>query len=151
MGKINLIKRRFLLLGITLSIFIVLGIIMIVFGAVFWIIELLVMGITFFVISFYSTPFVWLVFAKKCKDKKIISHILNGNLDIKVLSNNFDMIYRKFKARVEFLIINNYLKGYKFVGNDNLIKIGLNKCANCGADINQEETKNICPYCKSVN
>lgn len=151
MKKINIIKNRFLVLAIILSTCILIGIIMIVFGAVFWIVEILAVGITIFVMSFYSTPFVWTTFAKKCKDKKIIFKILAGNLDLKNLASCFNMVYRKFKSRVEFLVINNYLVGYKFVGNDNLIKLGLTKCSVCGGDINQEKTRNICPYCKTIN
>ncbi len=156
MKKLN--KNIGVLFGISLglSIGFPVGVLLVVFGAVKWIIALLVIGIILVVGGFYIMPIMWVKYAERKSYRRILSLIENENIyTYAELAEQTGYNDKKIRQMVQYLVTFEYLTGYlikeeglRINTNQKQIKVAkTNKCPNCGGIATFDGEKFVCDYC----
>lgn len=141
------------------SILFVIGIPMIVIGAVHltkgavWII-MMVLGIVFTASGIWGVPLMWVNYAKKRKLQRI-AIVISGSesLTIDILSDTIGRTQPETRTAVRELLQKGWLTGYAFVDQEDRVKktstldIHHAVCTYCGASFEFKGTDSRCPYC----
>ena len=155
--KINKDLKKMLIFCIISSIFLPIGIPLIVIGASkTWI--LLTLGIIMTVFGFYGSPILWVLYGNLRTTKQVVNSILEENLtNTKEISSHLQMPEKQVKEIINKSITKQYLKNLIFDGET--LKINdksklnyknlKNKCPNCGGLLEQSSDEIVCPYCGS--
>lgn len=166
MKNIKLVCKKLLILSITLSILLVVGIVCLVFGSTNlnsgggWIF-IFTIGIILTAICFYGTPICWVIYSEKASLKSLYEIItVDKILNVKTLSNNLNRSERIIANQISKLIKHRYLVGYEFADKKELKPIKIEniskksvvnkKCPNCGANLKIENKTAVCDYCKTT-
>ena len=150
-----------LVLSLVLSVFLVGGIVSIIFGATSST-ALLVIGIIMTVLGFYGSPISWVSYGNLVVEKAVLYAITEDHIEsITAISQNLGISENDAKAKVNHLMSNRYLTGYKLQEDGTLVAIEkpkekkqeenllkLKKCPNCGANLTETaDHKYKCKYC----
>ena len=146
--------------AMTWSILMVLGIPMIVFGAIFMVSRspvwavMFAIGILFVVAGFYGVPISWIRYADKRRLLRLAITV-SGTSDttIDILSDTIGRTQEETRADIRTLLRNGWLPGYTFVDQEDRVKktaildIHHAVCEYCGASFEFKGTDSKCPYC----
>ena len=112
-----------LILSLVLSVFLVGGIVSIIFGATSST-ALLVIGIIMTVLGFYGSPISWVSYGNLVVEKAVLYAITEDHIEsITAISQNLGISENDAKAKVNHLMSNRYLTGYKLQENGTLVAI----------------------------
>lgn len=158
-----------LILSIVLTIFLPVGIFLIIFGATHSGILrsiLLPLGIVMTVFGFYGSPLSWVSFGENKVKQQIYNQIVLENVqDISILANNFNKKFEQMLEIVKVMITKRYLTGFEIVDNKYIIKktngeltqeqiweqkgeVYSGICSGCGAPFEMVgNKKTYCKYC----
>jgi len=155
-----------LILSIIFSIFLPLGIFLIVFGSTNDSSASLVIGIVMCVLSFYGAPFLWMGFSENKRKKNLCDQIELDNIqEIEKLASINNKSFQQTLNDVKSLISKRYLQNFeiyndkfiipkqnKILSEDEILKkngdIFVKTCSGCGAKVDiigNQSSK--CPYC----
>ncbi len=139
------------------TILFVVGIPMIVFGAVkhtgiYWVI--MGIGVLFCVSGFYGIPIMWITYAEKRRLARV-AIVVSGSesITIDILSDTLGRGQDETRQDVRTLLQGGYLPGYAFVDQEDRIRrtstldIHHAVCEYCGASFEFRGTDSRCPYC----
>lgn len=147
-----------LILAIALSIGFVVGIPLIIVGAMKMKL-LMVLGIVLIVLGFYGAPMAWVSFGNLVSEKSVYFAIVEDNLlSTNDIAGNLGTKPEDIKQKINHLLQNRYLTGYKLEEDGKITKlknqktetkeIKLKKCPNCGANLTEtKDHKYNCKYC----
>ena len=153
------VADRYFRIALTWSILLVLGIPMIVFGAVnlskgwYWVL-LMVLGIIFTATGVFAVPIMWVQFASK-KHLSRVAIVVSGteSVTIDILSDTMGQSQEKTREDVRKLLKKGWLPGYAFVDQEDRVRrtsaldIHHAVCEYCGASFEFKGTDSKCPYC----
>ena len=141
------------------SVLMVIGIPMIVYGAIgisknpLWAIMMAV-GILFVVGGFYGTPISWIRYADKKRMYRVaVAMSQTSDVTIDILSDTIGRTQEETRNDVRTLLRNGWLPGYAFVDQEDRVKrvdkldIHHAECTYCGAFFEFKGTEAKCPYC----
>lgn len=159
MKKINKNTKTILIWSVIISLMLVVGIPMIILGAIKSIWFVLVIGIIFTVIGFYGTPIIWVYFANTKVLQRVVEIINNEHLlKVSEIAQHLQLSEQQIKMHITNAIKKNFLQGYIFDGlelkenkeeKNKFEKLLKNKCPNCGANLIKIDNGNKCEYCGS--
>ena len=146
--------------AMTWTILLVIGIPMIVFGAIFMVSRspawavLFALGILFVVGGFYGVPISWIRYADKRRLLRLAITV-SGTSDttIDILSDTIGRTQEETRNDIRTLLRNGWLPGYTFVDQEDRVKktaildIHHAVCEYCGASFEFKGTDSKCPYC----
>ena len=153
MKKKNIEKKKnfTLVLCVLISALFPLGIVATVLGAVKEKILIMVLGLVFLVGSFFSLPFVWLVFGSLVTKSRIYKSITQkGITDVNTLAKIHAKNPSEITQIINWLIAKGYLNYtllYDKIEKE-LVETSV-KCPNCGAILKESKNNLICEYCQS--
>ena len=159
MDKFNKKYTAYLVASIVMSVLFVAGIpgIIIFAGKVK---ALMIVSIVVVAFGFYATPILWTTTGGLGGLKKVLVAVEEQHVyTVTELSSVLSLDKKDVTERVKKLLAGFYLEGYtfdgetltkvdrkkKFAANDNVYK-----CENCGAPMEEDGDKLVCPYCGSV-
>ncbi len=156
-SKINHDIRKMLIISIVASIAFVVGIPMIVLGAMNSTV-LMIFGIVFVVFGFYGTPMLWISYAGLRSLKRVVDAVMEENLTTNAeIAMQLQTSERNIKAQITKAINKKYITG--FIYNGEVLtpnekqqpkkKIIENRCKNCGGTLEELDAEWRCPYCGS--
>ena len=161
MEKINNKSKCLFIISIISSLLFVLGIPMIILGAVNDITIVMILGIIFTAINFYAIPLLWIRYATIQNYKRLIFCIVNENIySVEQLSLHLSLNINETKKRIQYCFGKGYLIGYLFNGTNILLNDNINhkdklifvQCKNCGASYTfSKQEQGFCPYCNTLN
>ncbi len=151
-------KSKSLILSIVLTIALVVGVPLIVYGASnsLWII--MIVGIVCTVAGFYCSPIAWVHYSNVKAIKRVVDAVLIEKMEsVTEISKQLQISPRVAKDRLTTAIQKRYIMGYIFDGenltlNQKQIKkkrVISNHCPNCGGKMEVFEDFNFCPYCNT--
>ncbi len=151
--------NRAFIWGLISAILFVVGIPMIVFGAMESIV-LMVFGIAFVVFGFYGSPMIWINYANLRSLKRVVDAVNEEHLLTNAeIASQLQTSEKAVKAQISKAIQKKYLVGYLYDGEKLTINektapkkktvAAQNKCANCGGTLTETENGYICDYCGS--
>lgn len=148
-------KMKALFISLLLTLMLIGGIPMIIFGAIEKITFLLVIGIIFVVFGFYGTPIAWGRFGSLSGLQNTLIAIEQEKItDLKKLSVHLSKNEKTVRADIRLLIQMNCLKGYTLDEMGNIISnqpvektVRVGKCPHCSAPLSFDEEMIRCPYC----
>ena len=159
MATIKEVTDRNFRRAIIWSVLMVIGIPMIVFGAinltkgVLWIL-MMAAGIAFVVGGFYGTPISWIRYADKRRYYRLaVTVSQTSDVTIDILSDTIGRTQEETRNDVRTLLRNGWLPGYAFVDQEDRVKrtaildIHHANCTYCGAFFEFKGTDAKCPYC----
>ena len=159
MDSIGDVTKRNFRIALIWSCLMVIGIPMIVFGAInlkhgiLWIL-MMVAGILFVVTGFYGVPISWIRYADKRRLLRVASAVSQStDVTIDILSDTVGRTQEETRADVRTLLRNGWLPGYAFVDQEDRVKrtsildIHHAECTYCGAFFEYKGTQPKCPYC----
>ena len=159
MKKINKNTKTILIWSVIISLMLVVGIPMIILGAIKSIWFVLVIGIIFTVIGFYGTPIIWVYFANTKVLQRVVEIINNEHLlKVSEIAQHLQLSEQQIKMHITNAIKKNFLQGYIFDGlelkenkeeKNKFEKLLKNKCPNCGANLIKIDNGHRCEYCGS--
>ncbi len=149
-----------LILSLILSVFLVGGIVSIIFGAISST-ALLVIGIIMTVLGFYGSPIAWVSYGNLVVEKAVLFAITEDHIEsVTAISHNLGITEKDARTKINHLMSNRYLTGYKLQADGTLVAIEkpkekkqenllkLKKCPNCGANLTETaDHKYKCNYC----
>ena len=156
-SKINHDIRKMLIISIVASIAFVVGIPMIVLGAMNSTV-LMIFGIVFVVFGFYGTPMLWISYAGLRSLKRVVDAVMEENLTTNAeIAMQLQTSERNIKAQITKAINKKYITGFIYNGEELTPnekqqpkkKIIENRCKNCGGTLEELDTEWRCPYCGS--
>lgn len=143
-----------------LSLMLVVGVPMIIFGATDKMYVLMGIGIAFTVLGFYGCPIAWVMYGEEKFRASLVSAIeCEGSVTVAGLAAQFGKPEKKIAADIRKLIEKRYLTGYVFDGEklEYAVKkervkerVFVGKCPSCNAIMVYEDGKVMCPYCGFV-
>jgi len=150
---------KYFRIAFTWTILFVVGIPMIVFGAInltkgwYWIV-LMSLGILFCLSGFYGIPIMWIQYAEKKKLSRI-AVVVSGteSITIDILSDTLGKSQEETRKDVRTLLQNGWLPGYAYVDQEDRVRrtstldIHHAVCEYCGASFEFRGTDARCPYC----
>lgn len=155
MDKLKKDIKSFFIFALVSSILFVVGIPMIpIFAGKIWF--LMALGIVFVVFGFYGMPLIWLKYASLKKINRVVVAIEEEHLTMNSeIATQLQIPEKEVKSLITTAINKRYITGYIYDGekltlnNKEKLKkqINLQKCANCGAKLVDNETEWYCPYC----
>ncbi len=160
MQKLNKSIRILFFVSLALSIGFPLGILGIIFGAVYFIVPLLVIGIILVVGGFYAMPILWTKYADKRHDRTLLFMIEHEYIyTVADLAAQTGFKEKNVRERVKNLIMSHYLVGYLF--RDDMLERNTNKrqsetsartkeCPRCCATMWFDGIRFRCDYCKFI-
>ena len=161
MSGIKQVERRHFRRALLVSFLFVIGIPMIIFGAIYgaknhsalgWIV--MALGILFVASGFVSIPIFWVEYAEKRRLGRMAVVISQSeSMSIDVLSDTLGRTQEKTRRDLRVLLQKGWLPGYAFVDQEDrvkktdLLEIGHAVCSFCGAHFDYKGTEAKCPYC----
>ncbi len=156
---IRAVSNRYFRIALLMSILLVAGIPMIVFGAInlskawYWIV-MMVLGIIFTVMGVCVMPVMWVQFAKK-RALSRVAIVISGtdSVTIDILSDTLGKTQEQTRKDVRKLLQNGWLPGYAFVDQEDRVRrtaaldVHHAVCEFCGASFEFKGTDSKCPYC----
>lgn len=151
------LKTR-LIVSFVVTIMLVFGIPLIIVGATQSIWAILGIGISFTVIGFYGAPISWTTYANFKTLKRIVDCVNEENLlTTEEISKQLQIDEKSVKQQLTLAIKKKYITGFLFDGSTltannketSKKRVLENKCPNCGAVMDFNETKWHCSYCNS--
>lgn len=158
-GNIKKIQNKALLTAVVLSVMLVAGVPMIVFGATGKIWLLMAVGIAFTVLGFYGCPIAWVRYGETSRRKAVFFAIDSEGIDsVDMLCTHIGKNKNVIVSDIRWLIEKRCLAGYFFDGvslTDGKKKtapqrVTVGKCPACSATMVYEDGKVVCPYCGYV-
>ena len=157
MSGIKQVERKHLIRALTVSILFVVGIPMIIIGAInhkgFWWI-VMSLGILFVASGFVSIPIFWVEYAEKRRLGRMAVVISQSeSMSIDVLSDTLGRTQEKTRRDLRVLLQKGWLPGYAFVDQEDrvkktdLLELHHTQCTFCGAMYDYKGTEAKCPYC----
>lgn len=150
-------QKSVLFFAIFLSIGFVAGIPAIIFGASKGISLLLVLGIILVVFGFYGSPMLWVQFGALNQAKRIVYAVEDEKLySVQEIAKQLQLSTGEVKNQLITAINKHYIEGYLFDGekltaNEKRAAIKkLSRCENCGAPLKKTRDGKYCPYCHSI-
>lgn len=149
---------RKLIFSIILSVFFVIGIPLIIYGAMKAKL-LMVLGIIMVVFGFYGAPMAWISFGNLVSLKSVLFAITEDHLSsVSEIAGNLGLNENDVKAKINTLLTKRFLTGYKLEENGKVTplqkpkeenkELKLKKCPNCGANLTEtKDHKYKCKYC----
>ncbi len=157
MQKLNRQIRRLFFISLALSVGFPLGVLGIVFGAVKWLIPLLVIGIVLTVGGFYAMPLLWVKYADRRHDRTLLFMIENEYIyTVSGLAAQAGYREGDVRDRIMRMIRTQILVGYLFQNdtlelNTNRRQAGMRgttmECPNCCATMVHDGELYRCAYC----
>lgn len=153
------VKKAFWV-AVLLTVLLIAGIPMIVFGASdkLWIV--MSIGIAFTVLGFYGCPIAWVMYGESKFRASLVGAIeYEGSVTVEGLSAQFGKPKQKIVADIRKLMEKRYLAGYVFDGETLVYaqkkerpkeRIFVGKCPSCNAIMEYADGKVYCPYCGYV-
>ncbi len=160
MEQINHSIRLYFWFALGLSVGLPAGVIGIVFGAVFWILPLLIIGILLAVAGFYVMPLLWIKYGERRGDRTLLRMIEQDYLyTVPELAAQTGYSEADVRARIKRPILSHALVGYLF--RDDVLELNTNqkktrgigctrKCESCGAVMHFDGTQFRCDYCQQT-
>lgn len=162
-SKIEKVRKIMIAFAVMLSLMLVGGIPMIIFGATRHLTALLVFGIIFVVAGFYGAPMVWVAVASTYESKKLFSQIHDGSVtSISDLARLNDKSENQVHLEVKKLIDKKYLTGVALVG-DEIVRLSADgktvvnvsaaityRCPYCTGPVTMVGGRGKCEYCGSL-
>ncbi len=152
-------KKAYFTMALVSSILFVVGIPMIVLGAVNKIWVVMAFGIAFTAIDFYAMPLLWVGYGNRCGYTRIVEAIVRQHIsDVSVLAQQLGRPYKDTYHQVQVCMAKGYLEDYILDGNtikaNNYTPIVAQqiteKCVNCGATFAYNpKNPTTCPYCST--
>ena len=159
-NNINADLRKKLITAIIISLFIVIGVPLIIVGATNSSWAILGIGIALTVISFYGTPLMWVSYMNYKTLKNVVDVVMEEHLStVAEVARQLQIRERHARDYISLGIKKKYITGYIFDGFNLTAnekegpkkKIVKNKCPNCGATLQIDDLgKYYCPYCNSA-
>ncbi len=155
MKRMNRSLRLYFAFSIALSVGFPAGILGIVFGASSGIVPLLVAGIIFTVAGFYVMPLLWLRYAERRRDRRVLEVIDGGtSFSLSRLCELTGCTEEDARARVKRLMATGFLPDFSF-RDDILLRQGegfpdpfaSRQCPRCAAEMVYGEKVFRCEYC----
>lgn len=148
-------KMKALFISLLLTLMLIGGIPMIIFGATKKMTFLLIAGIIFVVFGFYGTPIAWMRFGTLSGLQNTLIAIEQEKItDLKKLSVHLSKQEKDLRSDIRSLIQMNCLKGYTLDEMGNIISnqpvektVRVGKCPHCSAPLSFDEEMIRCPYC----
>ncbi len=134
-----------------------LGVLGIIFGAVFFIIPLLVIGIVLTCAGFYVMPIMWVKYGERRGDRTLLFMIENEHIyTVSALARQTGYKEANIRERITGMIHRQELVGYLF--HDDMLELNTNvpqtedsrrtrHCPQCGASMLFDGIKFRCEYC----
>lgn len=156
-SKIDRDIRKMLIISIVASVAFVVGIPMIIWGAMN---NMAVMGIgiAFVVFGFYGMPLLWIAYGNLRSLKRVVDAVLEENLTKNSeIASQLQIRERDVKAKIDRAIQKKYITGFIYNGSElvpnerqkQTPKIVENRCKNCGGTLEEFEKEWRCSYCGS--
>ncbi len=151
-------KRLFV--ALLLTVFLPLGIFMIIYGASKGMGAVLGFGIAFTVLGFYGCPIAWIHYSSKTRWRTILRLIEQENFySSEQIAAHLSLKETDVVRDINDLILYGFLKGYVF--KDGVLRLNTFKkqsekdvlkrpCPNCGGLASYNGIDFVCPYCGSV-
>ena len=160
-ADINKDLKKMLIWAIVISVAFVVGIPILILGAVNSIWALLAFGIACVVIGFYGAPIIWVQYGSNRTLKRVVDAVMEEHITTNAeIAQQLQIRERDAKAFITKAINKKYITGYIYNGvelipNEKEEKkkkiVVQNKCKNCGAPLKLDEKGNYhCPYCNSI-
>lgn len=172
MNKNNYINKKvttYFVLSLLFTIFLPVGILLIVFFAgrpAWWQVLLFVLGIVMVVLGFYGSPMLWTKFGDLKSKQNLCRQIASDNIqDIEKLAFLNNRNAQDMLEIVKELVAKRYLTGYEIVDNKYIVpannatlsreeilksngNVSIETCEGCGAKVEIIGNKvAYCPYC----
>ncbi len=156
MERLHTRLRILFFFALGLSIGFPLGVLGIIFGAVYGKIFLLVVGILLAALGFYVMPILWVMYGDRRGDRTLLSIIETEHLyEVNALSLQTGYPPKDISRRILRLIHSRALVGFLFVGgtlvpNQKTAKKQTPEsrtCESCGAPMQYREDHYFCEYC----
>lgn len=144
--------------AIIISVLFVIGIPLIIVGATKSIWAVLGIGIACVVIGFYGAPMMWTSYGSMRTLKHVVDAVMEDNLTtLQEIAGQLHIREREARDHIVNGIRKKYITGYIFDGAKLVPnqkekpkkKVVTNKCLNCGAPLQADESGFTCPYCGS--
>ncbi len=164
MEKIDQQLRTLFAFALALSICFPLGVLGIIFGAVNWIVPLLVAGIILTVAGFYVMPILWVKYGEKRGDRTLLCAIQYDHIyTVRDLSIQTGYPEENVRMRIQRMILARQLTGYLF--RNDVLELNINRrqtkesaqssrrqrtCPGCGAQMFFDGLHFRCDYCGRV-
>ncbi len=160
MEQLNKSIQLYFWFALGLSIGLPLGILGIVFGAVYWILPLLIAGILLTVAGFYAMPLLWIKYGERRQDRTLLRMIERDYLyTVSDLSAQTGFSEADVRAKIKRMILSHALVGYLF--RDDVLEVNTNqkqtripkrtrKCDSCGATMYFDGLQYRCDYCQQT-
>lgn len=143
-----------------LTVMLIAGIPMIVFGASGKMWVLMSIGIAFTALGFYGAPIAWVMYGETKFRASLVGAIeYEGRVTVDGLASQFGKPRQKIVADIRKLIEKRYLTGYVFDGETLVYaqkkerpkeRIYVGKCPSCNAIMEYADGRVSCPYCGYV-
>lgn len=153
------IKKNFRI-ALALTVMLIAGVPMIIFGSTGKIWVVMAIGIAFTVLGFYGCPIAWVAYGEAKFRASLVSAIeCEGTVTAEGLAAQFGKPRQKIVADIRKLIEKRYLVGYVFDGEvlsfaekkeRRKERIQIGKCPSCNAVMEYVDGKVRCPYCGYV-
>lgn len=149
---------RKLIFSIVLSVCFVIGIPLIIYGAMKAKL-LMVIGIIMVALGFYGAPMAWISFGNIVSLKSVLFAITEDHLSsVSEIAGNLGLNEKDVKSKINTLLSQRFLTGYKLEEDGKITslqkpkeenkELKLKKCPNCGANlIETKDHKYKCKYC----
>lgn len=158
-NKISADLKSKLIWSVVITCALIVGIPLLILGAVKGVWFLLAFGIACAVVGFYGTPLMWVSYAELRALKRVVDAVMEEHLNtVSEISSHLVLSERVAKQSVTKAINKKYITGYIFDG-EKLVpnekqapkkKLVQTKCANCGGSLKEEQNTYVCEYCGSI-
>lgn len=157
--KFGKMKKKAFAVSVALSVGLVAGIPMIVLGAVYDIVAVMVIGIVCTAVGFYGTPIAWTQYSVKLQHGSVLESIEEAGLSsVSEIAAHIGKADSVVRASVDYLIAHGFLKGYVVDVEGNIRRVtpkkgeyvDLGKCPNCNAPLSLIGGEIKCAYCGTV-
>jgi hypothetical protein len=159
MNAVEKALKKQLIGGILLSCMFAGGIPMIILGAVYSVLPVMIPGIAFTVAGFYGAPLVWVNYGNKLRLKRIVYAVEKEHLlTVQSIASQLSKSEKSVRGLLDECFRRGYLEGYIRQGDG----IALNEakapeekrhaaeCKYCGAKFSYQGELAVCPYCGAV-
>ncbi len=160
MQKINRRIRILFSFALGLSIGFPVGVLCIIFGAIYGMVALLVVGIALAVAGFYAMPLLWVRYGERRRDRTLLLMIKKERIyTVSGLAAQTGYPENLVREKLKKALLSRELEGYLLV--DDALELNVNaeqvakprltrKCDNCGAAAPFDGVKFVCEYCGGV-
>lgn len=168
--NINKAKNKRFGIALTLTISLILGIPLIIVGAIFGGLYFILMGFGIFltVVGFYGTPIAWTAYGSFKRDVNIVNSINNDGIrELSVICNLYSMTPKNAYDTISKLIQKRYITnlifnpaGTELILNEGYMNLEREKqiksskraisCPFCGAQVEFLGYSGKCPYCGNL-